>query len=327
MIYDFISIGAGISGLYTHYLLKQENPKFNILILESSNRIGGRIYKDGNSRLGAKFLHNNFLGIPLEIQETYYIGKLKNYNRQLTKSMKLEELGSLSTKIHPEFNFTNEINVSYDFYNLINNFNKSLPIILNTSFNQYQITDNCMVINNRFMTKCLIFAVPINILKKLNTPYQNLFKNWFQAKVITLSFELTTRYNILEKGFFFDKQFKKTSFFYDAPSNILYVNIFDTPKSVKLKKLITKLTHQYQLSNYVLKQQPWKTDKHYMGGWSIPKKTLSTEIIKLISGGYDNKIYYVGDYLGEISEIGTVTTAMKCVENLIKNLKISCFNL
>ena len=59
MIYDIIIIGAGIAGLYTHYLLKLNNPNINILILESSNRIGGRILNDGKSNLGAKFLHND----------------------------------------------------------------------------------------------------------------------------------------------------------------------------------------------------------------------------------------------------------------------------
>ena len=80
MIYNFINIDADISGLYIHYLLKRVNPKFNILILESSNRIGGRIYKDGNSRLGAKFLHSNFIDISLEIQETYLVSEPSGKN-------------------------------------------------------------------------------------------------------------------------------------------------------------------------------------------------------------------------------------------------------
>ena len=64
MIYDYIIIGAGVSGLYTNYCLKKKNPNLKILILESSDRIGGRIYKKNKSNLGAKFLHDdikNFL--------------------------------------------------------------------------------------------------------------------------------------------------------------------------------------------------------------------------------------------------------------------------
>lgn len=42
MIYDYIIIGSGISGLYTAHLL-QKNQKTNFLILEKRNCIGGRI--------------------------------------------------------------------------------------------------------------------------------------------------------------------------------------------------------------------------------------------------------------------------------------------
>jgi hypothetical protein len=43
MEYDYIIIGAGISGLYTAYLIKKNNPNTKILILESNNYIGGRM--------------------------------------------------------------------------------------------------------------------------------------------------------------------------------------------------------------------------------------------------------------------------------------------
>ena len=40
--YDVIVIGAGLSGLHTTYLLEQQG--LNVLLLEASNRVGGRIY-------------------------------------------------------------------------------------------------------------------------------------------------------------------------------------------------------------------------------------------------------------------------------------------
>lgn len=43
MEYDYIIIGAGISGLYTGYLIKKNNPNSKILILEGNNYIGGRM--------------------------------------------------------------------------------------------------------------------------------------------------------------------------------------------------------------------------------------------------------------------------------------------
>jgi len=44
MLYDFIVLGGGISGLYCTYLLLQKFPKKSILLLEKSSTVGGRIY-------------------------------------------------------------------------------------------------------------------------------------------------------------------------------------------------------------------------------------------------------------------------------------------
>jgi monoamine oxidase len=43
-IYDVFIVGAGVSGVYSGYRLKQDNPKLNVVIAEMSNRIGGRLY-------------------------------------------------------------------------------------------------------------------------------------------------------------------------------------------------------------------------------------------------------------------------------------------
>ncbi|MEN9391243.1 MAG: hypothetical protein RL017_541 [Pseudomonadota bacterium] len=43
-IYDVFIVGAGVSGVYTGYRLRQSDPKLNIAIAEMSNRIGGRLY-------------------------------------------------------------------------------------------------------------------------------------------------------------------------------------------------------------------------------------------------------------------------------------------
>jgi protoporphyrinogen oxidase len=45
-IYDYVIIGAGISGLYCAYNILQKNPNSKIIILEKNNKIGGRIGKE-----------------------------------------------------------------------------------------------------------------------------------------------------------------------------------------------------------------------------------------------------------------------------------------
>ena len=44
MIYDFIILGGGISGLYCAYLLRKKHPRKSILLLEKSGAVGGRVY-------------------------------------------------------------------------------------------------------------------------------------------------------------------------------------------------------------------------------------------------------------------------------------------
>ena len=58
-IYDYIIVGAGLSGLYSAYNLLKENPDLNILILERNREIGGRIDTQDGFEAGAGRFHNN----------------------------------------------------------------------------------------------------------------------------------------------------------------------------------------------------------------------------------------------------------------------------
>jgi monoamine oxidase len=44
MIYDFIIVGGGISGLYVCHCLIQQNPNYKIILIEKENEFGGRIH-------------------------------------------------------------------------------------------------------------------------------------------------------------------------------------------------------------------------------------------------------------------------------------------
>ena len=46
MIYDYIIIGAGISGLYTAYNIKKKNLDKTFIILEANEYIGGRTLEE-----------------------------------------------------------------------------------------------------------------------------------------------------------------------------------------------------------------------------------------------------------------------------------------
>ena len=62
MIYNYIVVGAGISGIYFSHLIKKVSPSVKLLIIESSDSFGGRILKDPKTgaNMGAKFVHDDF---------------------------------------------------------------------------------------------------------------------------------------------------------------------------------------------------------------------------------------------------------------------------
>lgn len=332
MIYDYIIIGGGISGLYTRYLLQKISPQLHVLILECTNKVGGRIFTDGKSKLGAKFLHENvdeFVSPKVEKENTYYLGNL--HNQKLSKdtktSMILEDVGSVSKKVHRDFHFTNEKNTFFDFNTLLSVFSKNANIKYNMKYKSYLIEPSGIIrINNEFKTRNLVFAVPVNTLQHIENPYKHLFNNWFQSNVITFSFELDNNLFInktLKPGFFFNDYFKKTSFFYDEKNKIIYANIYDKNKKFSVKRAEKDIAEKLGLQSYVFKYKIWNQEENCLGGWSIPKNTLTSSIIKKIENGYENKIYYVGDYLGKVENVGSVTTSIKNVDRLVKRI----FNL
>jgi monoamine oxidase len=63
-IYDIIILGGGIAGIYTTYQLLKKNPNLSILLLEATNRFGGRVYttpkyhlEAGAGRFSSKHKH------------------------------------------------------------------------------------------------------------------------------------------------------------------------------------------------------------------------------------------------------------------------------
>ena len=55
-VYDLVIIGGGISGLYTLYKLGKKYPRLKILLLESNERYGGRIYSYKESIDGQEYI-------------------------------------------------------------------------------------------------------------------------------------------------------------------------------------------------------------------------------------------------------------------------------
>jgi monoamine oxidase len=90
-IYDYIIVGAGLSGLYSAYKLLKENPELKILILERNRDVGGRIDTQDGLEAGAGRFHENqplIMGLIRELGLSQHMVPIKTYehfiaNKQL----------------------------------------------------------------------------------------------------------------------------------------------------------------------------------------------------------------------------------------------------
>lgn len=81
-IYDYIIVGAGISGLYSAYNLLKENPTLKILILERNRDVGGRIDTQDGLEAGAGRFHENqplIMGLIRELGLSQQMVPIKTY--------------------------------------------------------------------------------------------------------------------------------------------------------------------------------------------------------------------------------------------------------
>jgi protoporphyrinogen oxidase len=146
-IYDIIVLGGGIAGIYTTYKLLQQNPTLSILLLEASDRFGGRVYtipkygiEAGAGRFSSKHHHllqlinelgfedkkikltSSFQYFPIREKNTYTYD-LQDIIEILISASKLEKityLQSVSLTEYAETIFTKEevkyIHDSFGYY-------------------------------------------------------------------------------------------------------------------------------------------------------------------------------------------------------------------
>jgi hypothetical protein len=99
-IYDYIIVGAGISGLYSAYNLLKENPDFKILILERNRDVGGRIDTQNGLEAGAGRFHENqplIMGLIRELGLSQHMVPIKTYehfiaNKQLHSMVPINKI-------------------------------------------------------------------------------------------------------------------------------------------------------------------------------------------------------------------------------------------
>jgi len=125
MIYDYIIIGGGISGLYNAYLL---NKQYNVLVLEKNDYIGGRIKE-------VKF-HNTIVKLGAGVSQ----GKNKNVFNLLNKLKVPYTTGSSIKSIiskKNDFNINNAIKLIKAKYNEIKNHNDITTLTFSQFLEKY----------------------------------------------------------------------------------------------------------------------------------------------------------------------------------------------
>ena len=133
-----------------------------------------------------------------------------------------------------------------------------------------------------------------------------------------MAFSLKQHPANLVEGFSFYEEFPKTSFYYDINTKILYVNLFDKYKNFSTNITETTIRDKFSLKTEIINKIEWSKGYHLRGAWTVPKSSLSPKIVKKIENGYNNSIFYIGDYLGEIEKMGRATGCLRSAEKLLK---------
>ena len=97
-IYDFVIVGGGLSGLYLLYKLLKKNKQLRICLLESNNKLGGRIET-------IKFKDKSVKNKPCMIQYESGGARFSDLHTKLMKLLKLLNLDKDKIPIPSEVKF------------------------------------------------------------------------------------------------------------------------------------------------------------------------------------------------------------------------------
>ena len=315
MIYDYIIIGGGISGLYLALNLSRKYKNKTILILESKNYFGGRIYtvRDKNIKYesGAARFHNDH----------YHLNKLiKKYK---LKKNKLPPNDLMDYYNYCETNEDNPQIVKID--NSIYFFDKYMKIIINQSkkynkdylksltFEEFSIkilnknitkqlnnifgyesefkTLNCynalQSFKDDFNSEKQFYVLQDNMDSLVNKLVNELqekqnVKLCKKSKVINIKLQLNNIYDLCIKN---DNNninyYGKNIIFAIKPTQLLYINLFKPIKSLLHKSIPRPLLRVYAA---------YKTDKDTKKVWfeSINRFTTNHPLRHFIPINYDN---------------------------------------
>lgn len=164
--YDIVIIGSGISGLYTLYKLSKNYPDLKILLLESNERYGGRIYSYKETIDNKDYIMDFGAG-----RLGHHHKLIKNLLKQLNLSKKIINIPN--TKIY--------INID----------NKN-----NKVTNETKLRDSIMKKLYKLFVNSKISTIAKNILQKyyLNELLEKYFGKTFSQKVASI-FEYTSDLN------------------------------------------------------------------------------------------------------------------------------------
>ena len=326
MNYDYIIIGGGISGIKAGHLL---NKKSNILLLEKNNRLGGRIYTIKNGKeyieLGAKWIRTSKKKQTI-IHKTRRASNLVDYYTQLGFSkQQIEDINLKEAENYGEhlnklglsnlyFDEYEETMVKNSYYNKIHKL-IDFTYILNTPVTKIRKFKNRLyIINDVYITKSIIFAIPLTILKNNFSHLLPIWKNKIlkrmkMGKMISVALLFKTKW---WKDDFEQRMLGNVVVINGG--NVLYIHEFST-MSIHLhtdyKSILKNFFENAESPMHVICTD-WNK---YGGGWTYHKPGLKLSEIKKLRIPYKN-IHLIGEYTSS-TRWGTTDGAEKSADYLV----------
>ncbi len=256
---DILIIGAGLTGLTIAYLLKDSN--LNIKIVETRNRVGGRIHtiKSNNNttiELGATWIqrpHTQLLSLLSELKMEIFEQKIGNTAIYEANTFTPAQDVSLPPNNDPSYRIKGG---SINLINTLANFVDAQDILLNQKVEKIEVSkDGLKVVttNTEFLTKQVISTVPPFLFSnsiQLSTELQDNVKSVLN-KTHTWMGESIKVGLVYEKPFWRSTDFIGTVFSNVGPITEFYdhSNFQDSKYALKgfIKNEYAKLTKEKRL--------------------------------------------------------------------------------
>lgn len=293
-IYDFVIVGGGLSGLYLLYKLLKQNKQLRICLLESNNKLGGRIET-------IKFKDKSVKNKACMIQYESGGARFSDLHTKLMKLLKLLDLDKDKIPIPSEVKFISHPKNKYSTFLDTNSECKIQNIddfidILKKYIKTYNISDKELRKYTLYSFTQKFIDREYTTNTKISNFIINFYEYWSELKIL----------NAYDGLHLFDKEFSNKIQYYILKNG--YISIINS-----LLEKITKLDkqnerHKIYLETYV-KNFNKKTNFYKIN--YIGNKTSNNILCKHIVLAVSKNVLHNFNYLNKIPQFIKLKNAIK----------------